>query len=534
MKKKRVLIMIAASMLLLPIAVYAADMAGLGFPFDLPGSEGTALLPEKQINWPISDRNIFNLTGDTPFGGLMGKKRSAEKFQDRTAQAEDRLLAKILLNAAKPAAVTATAAVGEKSVMQEDLLFHQLQALRSSRAAETNVPAEVLYGSIAGRVTNAGDAGIENAQVYIISTGGGSVTNTYTDENGYYTAGGIPTGSYKVYFYGNNTGYAGEWYDDKGYFPDVKDFCAADFVTVTAPDTTSGIDAVLTPGGSIAGRVTNAGDSGIQDIYIEIYSADYDYVTSLYTDADGYYTAAGLPTGSYKAFFYASHVGYISEWYNDQQDFDNANTIAVTAPGATSGIDVVLAQGGSIQGRVKNTSGSGIQNVGVEIHNLDGSLVEYASSVQTGADGSYKVMGLPSGSYKVFFIGNGGYISEWYNDKPDFAGADTVSVTAPNTTTHINAVLALGGSIAGRATNAGGTGIENVYAVIYTTDGYGIAYSYTNADGYYTIGGLTTGSYKVKIHGNNTGYVSEWYNDKPDFDNARHNSGDRSWHHLRH
>jgi hypothetical protein len=191
----------------------------------------------------------------------------------------------------------------------------------------------------------------------------------------------------------------------------------------------------------------------------------------------------------------------------------------VTAPGATSGIDVVLAQGGSIQGRVKNTSGSGIQNVGVEIHNLYGSLVKYASSVQTGADGSYKVMGLPSGSYKVFFIGNGGYISEWYNDKPDFAGADTVSVTAPNTTTHINAVLALGGSIAGRVTNAGDAGIENIYVLVATTDGYGVASTYTDENGYYTFGGLTTGSYKVVFSGTG-GYIGEWYNDKPDFASA--------------
>ena len=50
---------------------------------------------------------------------------------------------------------------------------------------------------------------------------------------------GLLTGSYKVYFYGDNSGYVSEWYNDK------QDVNSADPVSVTAPGTTLGIDAVL-------------------------------------------------------------------------------------------------------------------------------------------------------------------------------------------------------------------------------------------------------------------------------------------------
>jgi hypothetical protein len=422
MKTKMVRIMIAVSMLLLlPIAVYAADMVRQGFS--------------------AGDPNRFTMMEANPFGVPLSGERRSEKVENRTGQADDRHLAKILLNAAKPAAVTAIAGAGEKPDAQEELLFHRLQALRASSTEETtafNFPAEVLYGSIAGRVTNAGDAGIENVVVYILSTDGNSVTNTYTDADGYYAAGGIPTGSYKVYFYGNNTGYVSEWYNDKGYIPDGENFYDADIVTVSAPGTTT-IDAVLAQGGSITGRVTNAGGAGIQDVEVDIYTSDGYGVIYVYTDADGYYTAVGIPTGSFKVYFYGGHLGYANEWYNDKQVFDSADII--TCPGTTSGIDAVLAQGGSITGRVTNAGGVGIQDVEVDIYTSDGYGVIY---VYTDADGYYTAVGLLASSYKVYFYGNNtDYVSEWYNDKQDLSSADTIAVTAPGTTTGIDAVLGL-------------------------------------------------------------------------------------------
>ena len=163
------------------------------------------------------------------------------------------------------------------------------------------------------------------------------VSSAVTDTAGNYTARGIPTGSYKVYFYGNNAGYFSEWYNDK------QDLTSADAVTVSAPGTTSGISAVLAREvGSIAGRVTNAGGSGIQNIRVSIYTTGGSSVSSAFTDAAGYYTAGGIPTGSCKVYFYGNNTGYFSEWYNDKQDLFSADEVTVTAAGITAGINAVL------------------------------------------------------------------------------------------------------------------------------------------------------------------------------------------------
>ena len=99
---------------------------------------------------------------------------------------------------------------------------------------------------------------------------------------------------------------------------------------------------MLAQGGRIAGRVTNAGGSGIENVEVDIYTSDGYGVTYVYTDADGYYTAVGLLTGSYKVYFYGDNSGYVSEWYNDKQDVNSADPVSVTAPGTTLGIDAVL------------------------------------------------------------------------------------------------------------------------------------------------------------------------------------------------
>ena len=46
----------------------------------------------------------------------------------------------------------------------------------------------------------------------------------------------------------------------------------------------------------------------------------------------------GLPNGIYKVVFY----GLCGEaWYNNRNNFDNADTVLITAPNPATGIDIV-------------------------------------------------------------------------------------------------------------------------------------------------------------------------------------------------
>ena len=187
-------------------------------------------------------------------------------------------------------------------------------------------------GSITGTVTDAatGEAlsGIE-AEVYDATTGN-YVSYGYTGTNGSYTAGGLRSGSYKVRFYDYNGIYQSEWYDDKA------DFESADLVWLTAPSNTTVINAALDRGGSITGRVTGANGSGISGS-IGVYDTNHQQIAWGYTDENGYYTV-GLPNGIYKVVFY----GLCGEaWYNNKNNFGNADTVLVTAPNPTTGIDIV-------------------------------------------------------------------------------------------------------------------------------------------------------------------------------------------------
>jgi hypothetical protein len=109
-----------------------------------------------------------------------------------------------------------------------------------------------------------------------------------------------------------------------------------------------------------------------------------------------------------------------------------SRSLAVT--GTTQGTSV-----GNIEGRVTDTEGSGIQSVRVDVFDDSGILV---STAFTDAGGNYSATGFPSAGYRVKFNGcPAGYEMEWYTDKNNFASADPVSVTAPNATTGIDAVL---------------------------------------------------------------------------------------------
>lgn len=194
--------------------------------------------------------------------------------------------------------------------------------------------------------------------------------------------------------------------------------------------------------GGISGRVTDSEDMGIQNVGIDIYDNDYNWISSSFTDANGNYTMGAIPIGSYKVQFWGSHLGYINEWYNDKNDIDSADPVSVTAPDTTSGVDAVLALGSQIVGRVTDSQDIGIQNVWIWVYDTAFNLISYG---QTDTNGTYAVGGIPTGKFKILFWSCfNGYQSEWYNNKINVYSADTISVTIPDITTGIDVVLAIG------------------------------------------------------------------------------------------
>jgi protocatechuate 3,4-dioxygenase beta subunit len=371
-------------------------------------------------------------------------------------------------------------------------------------------------GSISGRVTDENGNGIANASVQIRYGNGQTIIWSSTNVNGDYTAKGIASGNWLVYFSAVNVGnYIPQYYNNKdGWNPQL-----ADSVIVTPGQTVTGINAQLSPGGIISGRVTDQAGNGIPYANVEVMeSANYRTIQWLNTDADGYYTARGLPAGTWKIRFDATNVGnYVPEFYNDKFAHRDAGTVNVAIGQTIGNIDAQLAEGGIITGRVTDGSGNGIPNASVQIR--DNTNYTF---IWTDTDGSgyYTAQGVPAGSWRVFFQGPQAstFVSEFYNDKLWQNSADLVNVTAGQTTANINAQLAVGGSISGHVANESGNGIYNVNVQVRDANNNVLTGVNTDSSGNYTIYGISPGNYKIYFETNNAGnYVREYYNDKTSF-----------------
>jgi len=395
---------------------------------------------------------------------------------------------------------------GKGDFASADIVTIQAGATNSGRDAVLEDGA-----AISGRVATTTGAPISQVLVKAYNATGG-YSSARTDSSGNYTIKHIRIvdGIRKVQFDAQSAGnFLTEWYNDQ------TSQSTANPVNITARATTANINAQLAGGGIISGRVTNSAGAGIANVVVNANDLNFNLIRFGRTDANGYYSVQGLPTGSYKIFFSTSSAGYyVGEWYNDKASFDAADQVSVTVGQITSNIDAMLADGGIISGRVTNASSQGISNVSVRIYDLSNVQIKSAS---TDTSGNYSVLGLVPGNYKVFFDtrNDGNYISEWYNDKTSFTTADQVSV-AVDLTTSVNAHLASGGIISGQVTNTSNMGIANVNVNVYDSFLSVVRSGRTGADGNYSVQGLATGSYWIYFDTSSAGYyVGEWYDDKP-------------------
>ena len=262
----------------------------------------------------------------------------------------------------------------------------------------------------------------------------------FTDASGNYSLGGLGSGDYTVGFFDCASGnHLSEWYDDQ------PDFSSADPVAVTQGVKTAGIDAALAVGGSISGTVTDE-ETGepLAQICLQV-SSESEFFGFGRTNSTGDYSFGGLPSGDYAVAFFdcESPIEYVTEWYDDQPDSASADLIAVTEGMKTGGIDAALALGGSINGTVTlEGTGTPLSSICVAVHDTS---QNFLASAFTDAAGNYSVGGLRSGDYTVEFsdcqFSPSTYVTEWYDDQPDFASADLVAVTQEVKTEGIDAAL---------------------------------------------------------------------------------------------
>ncbi len=306
-------------------------------------------------------------------------------------------------------------------------------------------------GNVQGRVTDVSGGGVGGISVvaydpsiimpYLYPSANipqMGLRSTSTDSNGYYFMNHLPTGNVSLYFNTSNTNHVPEWYDDASKFQYSVP------VPIQAGQTTSGINVVLAESGAVGGRVTNSSGDGIKDVLVWIFNIEGSgyYQKNVYTDDEGYYYIERIPVGNVKVRFRPNmytnpYTGnWAVEWYGNKNSYAEAEEVPVIANETTWNVDAVLAaNGGNIEGYVKNSGGQGIE--GVYVSAYDSSIQAQVSYVYTDATGFYSVPRIPTCDVKlVFYTGNNQlpYVSEFYSDRSSYEYATPVSVWLSDTT----------------------------------------------------------------------------------------------------
>jgi hypothetical protein len=224
--------------------------------------------------------------------------------------------------------------------------------------------------------------------------------------------------------------------------------------------------------------------------------------TCTYPHANGEYELLNLNPGIYQVVFlpsYRSHL--VAQYYNRKLKLENANRVTVIANQVTPHINAELELGGEIEGRV--TTSLGAQGLGeVEVCAQDSATSIPVGCTHTDAAGNYALPSIPPGPYRVGFWGQGqsaAYAAQYYDERTSFIDGTSIPVNAGETVSGIDADLKVGAQISGTVTDsATASPLGEIAVCLLKLSAIGPERcAYTELDGRYTFGGLSSGSYQV-------------------------------------
>lgn len=229
------------------------------------------------------------------------------------------------------------------------------------------------------------------------------------------------------------------------------------------------------------------------------------------TNESGEYTLARLIPGKYVV--YVTAKGYIPEWYDDAQEYQDATVLEVADSEEKSGINFELGTGGKISGKVILNENE-ISLAGVHVVAYAMSSPRVLHHALTDEQGEYIITGLKSGRYYAYAKIEG-YQAQWYDGKSRLADADLIDVKDPDETSGIDFDLAASAAISGTVIdekNDESIAGARVYAKLsgaLTGLGQRIYEARTNQDGEYIIQLQDAGEYMVGVSAE--GYIPEIY-----------------------
>ena len=264
----------------------------------------------------------------------------------------------------------------------------------------------------------------------------------------------------------------------------------------------------LDAGYPISGTVRDGSGTLLQNINVNVQSVDEageeTPVTTIQTNAQGFYTTNGLATGTYNIHF-SDTTSSLSQ-YRENADLNGL----VMAEKALTNQNVVLRDCGVISGSVTDENGAPVGSALVSLRDAFGVEAGSAQEVdlETAAFTFTKVL---PGKYSIKIVAAG------YRDK--FISNVVVASKQDSVIAEADAQLVSGSGISGRVIDTNAVPIINAQVAIYSATGNGLlplSTTSTNTEGSYGFTNLPPGTYRLKFISNSDtvpSFDDFWFND---------------------
>ncbi|MFS0704940.1 hypothetical protein AB6N23_10500, partial [Cellulomonas sp. 179-A 9B4 NHS] len=254
--------------------------------------------------------------------------------------------------------------------------------------------------ALAGRVTDSTGAPLSGVLVYLGDAAPGDPAPE-TAADGTWRAGGLAAGSYEVRFalLGEDQPYEVYW--NGATYGSARR--THQTVTVADGEVRTGVDVTFVDN-SVSGVVT-AGGAPVPGATVELYGsiADDAPVRVVPTAADGTWTAHWLAPGGYVVRVVPPTGSGLAPawWQRVGNSYGSVYFVAGNPAAARTGVDVDLAAGSSVTGRVVDAAGAPVRTQVALWGRAPGGWQRAVARATTGADGTYVFSEVEADSYTV-------------------------------------------------------------------------------------------------------------------------------------
>ncbi|EUJ44342.1 SdrD B-like domain-containing protein [Listeria riparia] len=380
--------------------------------------------------------------------------------------------------------------------------------IKQLKASGEGSISDVMFEDLNGNAVQDSNetTGVAGIKVELYSDQGILIGTATTGTDGRYTFSNVPDGTYYLHVDMSTLPSDEKLYTTKGINGSDGN---SSYFTISGGNTITGYHFGFYPEqGAIQSFVYNdangngqkdSGEAGISGVHVALYSEVGAKVADATTDSTGAYSFNAIKPGRYyaKADIPANYK-YQSSTYFGSDGATNYFTVASEQTLRNElNLGLVAKNNSAISGLVTDaTTSTGIANIRVELHDVQGNLI---TTVQTDSSGRYGFEGLAAGNYytKVIIPSNYNFVSS--NGYGSDGNSNYISLTGSNTASSYSISLRkqANTTISGVINTPSGQGVsENVS--LYNVDGTLVKTVTTSTQGNFSFTGIAAGNYYVK------------------------------------